>query len=44
VDVYILLQHADGMILLLERAGTGYADGCSSSGGISDLGLCLISG
>jgi hypothetical protein len=27
IDVYVLLPRADGMILLLERAGTGYADG-----------------
>jgi len=27
VDVYALLQRRDGMILLLERSGTGYADG-----------------
>jgi hypothetical protein len=27
VDVYVLLQRPDGMILLLERCGTGYADG-----------------
>jgi hypothetical protein len=27
VDVYALLQRPDGMILLLERSGTGYADG-----------------
>jgi hypothetical protein len=27
VDVYVLLQRPDGMILLLERSGTGYADG-----------------
>ena len=34
VDVYVLLRRADGMILLLERAGTGYADGqlCPPSG------------
>lgn len=27
VDVYVLLRRSDGMILLLERSGTGYADG-----------------
>jgi hypothetical protein len=27
VDVYVLLLRPDGMILLLERSGTGYADG-----------------
>ena len=27
VDVYALLQRRDGTILLLERSGTGYADG-----------------
>jgi len=34
VDVYVLLRRADGMILLLERSGTGYADGqlCPPSG------------
>jgi 8-oxo-dGTP diphosphatase len=34
IDVYVLLPRADGMILLLERAGTGYADGqlCPPSG------------
>jgi len=34
VDVYVLLQRPDGMILLLERSGTGYADGqlCPPSG------------
>lgn len=34
VDVYILLRREDGMTLLLERAGTGYADGqfCPPSG------------
>jgi 8-oxo-dGTP diphosphatase len=34
VDVYALLQRPDGMILLLERSGTGYADGqlCPPSG------------
>ena len=34
VDVYVLMRRADGRILLLERAGTGYADGqlCPPSG------------
>ena len=34
VDVYVLLRRSDGMILLLERSGTGYADGqlCPPSG------------
>jgi 8-oxo-dGTP diphosphatase len=34
VDIYVLLQRPDGMILLLERSGTGYADGqlCPPSG------------
>jgi 8-oxo-dGTP pyrophosphatase MutT (NUDIX family) len=34
IDVYVLMQRPDGMILLLERAGTGYADGqlCPPSG------------
>ncbi len=34
VDAYVLLQRPDGMILLLERSGTGYADGqlCPPSG------------
>lgn len=27
VDIYVLLQRPDAMILLLERSGTGYADG-----------------
>jgi hypothetical protein len=27
VDLYVLLQRPDGKILLLERSGTGYADG-----------------
>ncbi len=27
VDVYVLLLRPDGIILLLERSGTGYADG-----------------
>jgi 8-oxo-dGTP diphosphatase len=34
VDVYVLMRRPDGMILLLERSGTGYADGqlCPPSG------------
>jgi hypothetical protein len=34
VDVYVLLRRPDGTILLLERSGTGYADGqlCPPSG------------
>ncbi|WP_045742687.1 NUDIX hydrolase [Actinoplanes rectilineatus] len=34
VDVHVLLRRADGHILLMERAGTGYADGllCPPSG------------
>ena len=38
VDVYVLLQRSDGMILLLERSGTGYADGqlCPPSGHLED--------
>lgn len=34
VDLYVLLQRPDGLILLLERSGTGYADGqlCPPSG------------
>ncbi|GAB3454208.1 NUDIX hydrolase [Actinophytocola sediminis] len=34
VDVYVLLQRADGAVLLMERANTGYADGqlCPPSG------------
>lgn len=38
VDVYVLLYRADGNILLLERAGTGYADGmlCPPSGHLEE--------
>ena len=34
IDVYVLLQRPDGTVLLLERSGTGYADGllCPPSG------------
>jgi 8-oxo-dGTP diphosphatase len=45
VDVYVLLQRADGMILLLERAGTGYADGqfCPPSGHL-EAGESVVQG
>jgi 8-oxo-dGTP diphosphatase len=45
VDVYILLQRPDGMILLLERSGTGYADGqlCPPSGHLEE-GESVIDG
>ena len=38
VDVYVLLRRPDGMILLLERSGTGYADGqlCPPSGHLEE--------
>ncbi|PZS09138.1 MAG: DNA mismatch repair protein MutT [Solirubrobacterales bacterium] len=38
VDIYVLLQRRDGMILLLERSGTGYADGqlCPPSGHLEE--------
>jgi 8-oxo-dGTP diphosphatase len=38
VDVYVLLRRSDGRILLLERSGTGYADGqlCPPSGHLED--------
>ncbi len=38
VDVYVLLRRADGCILLMERANTGYADGrlCPPSGHLED--------
>lgn len=38
VDVYVLLQRPDGMVLLLERSGTGYADGqlCPPSGHLEE--------
>ena len=38
VDVYVLLQRRDGMVLLLERSGTGYADGqlCPPSGHLEE--------
>jgi len=45
VDVYVLLQRPDGMILLLERAGTGYADGqlCPPSGHL-EAGESVVQG
>ena len=38
VDLYVLLQRPDGKILLLERSGTGYADGqlCPPSGHLEE--------
>jgi 8-oxo-dGTP diphosphatase len=38
VDLYVLLRRPDGMILLLERSGTGYADGqlCPPSGHLEE--------
>ncbi|HVX45904.1 MAG TPA: NUDIX domain-containing protein [Mycobacteriales bacterium] len=38
VDLYVLLHRADGRILLLERANTGYADGllCPPSGHLEE--------
>jgi 8-oxo-dGTP pyrophosphatase MutT (NUDIX family) len=38
VDVYVLMRRSDGMILLLERANTGYADGqlCPTSGHLEE--------
>jgi 8-oxo-dGTP diphosphatase len=45
VDVYALLQRRDGMILLLERSGTGYADGqlCPPSGHL-EAGESVVDG
>ena len=45
VDIYVLLQRPDGMILLLERSGTGYADGqlCPPSGHL-EAGESVIQG
>jgi 8-oxo-dGTP diphosphatase len=45
VDVYVLLRHPDGKILLLERAGTGYADGqlCPPSGHL-EAGESVVQG
>lgn len=38
VDVHVLLRRADGQVLLLERARTGYADGqlCPPSGHLDE--------
>ncbi|WP_433661355.1 NUDIX hydrolase [Nocardia sp. CA-128927] len=38
VDVYVLLRRADGRVLLMERANTGYADGqlCPPSGHLEE--------
>ncbi|MGH3156267.1 MAG: NUDIX domain-containing protein, partial [Streptosporangiaceae bacterium] len=43
VDVYVLMWRSDGMILLLERANTGYADGqlCPPSGHL-DAGESVV--
>jgi 8-oxo-dGTP pyrophosphatase MutT (NUDIX family) len=45
VDVYVLLQRPGGMILLLERSGTGYADGqlCPPSGHL-EAGESVVQG
>ena len=45
VDVYVLLRRPDGMILLLERSGTGYADGqlCPPSGHL-EAGESVVQG
>jgi 8-oxo-dGTP pyrophosphatase MutT (NUDIX family) len=45
VDVYVLLQRPDGMILLLKRSGTGYADGqlCPPSGHL-EAGESVVQG
>jgi 8-oxo-dGTP diphosphatase len=45
VDIYVLLQRPDGMILLLERSGTGYADGqlCPPSGHL-EAGESVVQG
>lgn len=45
VDLYVLLRRADGDILLLERAGTGYADGqlCPPSGHL-EAGESVLAG
>jgi 8-oxo-dGTP diphosphatase len=45
VDVVVLLQRPDGMILLLERSGTGYADGqlCPPSGHL-EAGESVVQG
>ncbi|MDH6709210.1 8-oxo-dGTP diphosphatase [Kitasatospora sp. MAA19] len=45
VDVYVLLRRADGRVLLMERANTGYADGqlCPPSGHL-EQGESVIAG
>jgi 8-oxo-dGTP diphosphatase len=45
MDVYVLLRRPDGMILLLERSGTGYADGqlCPPSGHL-EAGESVVQG
>ena len=45
VDLYVLLQRPDGLILLLERSGTGYADGqlCPPSGHL-EAGESVVQG
>jgi 8-oxo-dGTP pyrophosphatase MutT (NUDIX family) len=45
VDVYVLLRRRDGKVLLLERAGTGYADGqlCPPSGHL-EAGESVVQG
>jgi len=45
VDVYMLLRRADGHVLLMERANTGYADGqlCPPSGHLEE-GESVIDG
>jgi len=45
VDIYVLLQRPDGLILLLERSGTGYADGqlCPPSGHL-EAGESVVQG
>ena len=45
VDLYLLLRRPDGMILLLERSGTGYADGqlCPPSGHL-EAGESVVQG
>jgi 8-oxo-dGTP pyrophosphatase MutT (NUDIX family) len=45
VDVYVLMQRRDGLILLLERVNTGYADGqlCPPSGHL-EAGESVVAG
>ncbi|MFF8732356.1 NUDIX domain-containing protein [Streptomyces sp. NPDC015171] len=45
VDVHVLLRRADGRVLLMERAGTGYADGqlCPPSGHL-EAGESVVAG